>query len=445
MIVLTMCWGLHTYTRLAGLSRAAASRGLPMQLCSDSARDVIASAALPAVTQFRGSLDFACDCGAEPITGNWDVGQQALLISSLGLGASKDTFMTSEVEAGINHGQAGGCLVNNGHVELDLFVATLSSGPVGFGDGINDTNRTLLMSCCAEDGKILRADTASTPIDATWAQSPTHKLPAERNGASGKPKATAAVWTASTTRNGSSWHFVTAIDVPTSFVLQPPDLWPVPTQPVLHRRWHALECVDGQAASLCGVQLGLPDVSTGIPINRCQNKTQDNRTCTWRGAHNWELTAVVPVTRSGMALLGELNKVVSISSARFGSVVTLRDGLRVTVRGTPGEKVELTFVVGAFTPQPTIRVASVTIQASGEATVSISPAGGLVGDGPQPIQPKKPLHQFTDGQFTDGAFKSDDDRLATTVSTARISVALGSLGISRIDVHMPYKNAILPK
>ena len=436
-----MCWDLHTYTRLAGLSRAAASRGLPTQLCSDSARDVIASAALPAVTQFRGSLDFACDCGAEPITGNWDVGQQALLISSLGLGASKDTFMTSEVEAGINHGQAGGCPVNNGHVELDLFVATLSSGPVGFGDGIHDTNRTLLMRCCAEDGKILRADTASTPIDATWAQSPTHKLPAERNGASGQPKATAAVWTASTTRNGSSWHFVTAIDVPTSFVLQPPDLWPVPTSAasVLHRRWHALECVDGQAASLCGVQLGLPDVSTGIPTNRCQNKTQDNRTCTWRGAHNWELTAVVPVTRSGVALLGELNKVVSVSSARFGSVVTLRDGMRVTVRGTPGEKVELTFVVGAFTPQPTIRVASVTIPASGEATVTINPAGGLVEDGTQQIQPKKLLHQFT----RDGAFKSDDKRLTTTVSTARISVVLDGLGISRIDVHMPGGNTTI--
>ena len=130
------------------------------------------------------------------------------------------------------------------------------------------------------------------------------KLPAER--AAGRPKAAAAVWTASTTRNGSAWHFVTAIDVPTSFVLQPPDLWPVPTGAVLHRRWHAPACVDGKAASLCGVQLGLPDVATGLPANRCQNKTQDNRTCTWRGAHSWELTTIAPVTQSGPSMPSSL-------------------------------------------------------------------------------------------------------------------------------------------
>jgi hypothetical protein len=73
------------------------------------------------------------------------------------------------------------------------------------------------------------------------------------------------------------------------------------------------------------------------------------------------------------------------------------------------------------------------------ALVTIHPAaGGLVGDGPQEIQPKKLLHQFTDG-----AFKSDDESLATTVSTARISLVLDSLGISRIDVHMPSGNTTI--
>ena len=34
------------------------------------------------------------------------------------------------VQPGINHKQAGTCGVDNGHAELDLFLATLSSGPV---------------------------------------------------------------------------------------------------------------------------------------------------------------------------------------------------------------------------------------------------------------------------------------------------------------------------
>ena len=220
---------------LEGLSTAALKRNLPTQLCSDSARDVLASVRLPAVTQFRGSLDYACDCDAEPYTGNWDVGQQSLLISSLGLGASKDTFMTNPVQDGINHQQANNCTVNNGHVELDLFLATLSSGPVGFGDGVGDTNRTLLMRCCTADGTILRADSASTPVDSTWAQlKGAHRPPAEsgRNG----PIAAAAVWTAHTQRNGSAFHFVTAIDVPSSFVLQPTDFWPPVTMHALLSR-----------------------------------------------------------------------------------------------------------------------------------------------------------------------------------------------------------------
>ena len=47
---------------LQGISDAAASRGLATQFCSASARDVVASAPLKAITQFRGSPDFACGC-----------------------------------------------------------------------------------------------------------------------------------------------------------------------------------------------------------------------------------------------------------------------------------------------------------------------------------------------------------------------------------------------
>jgi len=306
--------------------------------------------------------------------------------------------MTNPIEAGINHRQAGNCSVNNHHVELDLFLATLSSGPVGFGDGMNDTNRTLLMQCCTEDGRILRADTASTPIDATWAQSG-RRIPSSRSD----PIAAGAVWSASTTRNGSVWHFVTAIDVPRSFVLQPWDLWPplaavnigtrIVDGNVLYRMWHSPRCLDRANASDCGVVIGgLPDVVTGIPAGRCQNKTQDKATCTPAGAHNWELTTVSPMSHGGIALLGELNKVVPVSSERFRAVVTLPDGgLQVTVRGAVGEKVELTFVfaIGAHpsgTPcthtgkrdpscAATIKVWEMAMQPDGENTVTITPDG----------------------------------------------------------------------
>ncbi len=366
---------------LAGLSQAAAARNLPTQLCSDSPRDVIASVRLPAVTQFRGSLDYACDCDAEPQTGNWDVGQQSLLISSLALGASKDTFMTNPVEAWINHHQAGNCTVDNGHVELDLFLATLSSGPVGFGDGIGDTNRTLLMRCCMGDGTILRADTALTPIDATWAQRDDAHRPPVQTSKHG-PIAAAAVWSAHTQRNGSYFHFLAAIDVPSSFMLHPTDFWPPVTNSVIHRKWHASACANNSKASSCGVVLGMPDAVTGIPANRCQNKTQDRSMCTHAGIHNWELTTVSPVTHGGVALLGELSKVAAVSSARFRSIETLDSGgLRVTIWGSRGEKVEISFVFNVQA-EPIVKTWRLLIPpgatTGAAATLTVDPVGSLV-------------------------------------------------------------------
>ena len=243
---------------------------------------------------------------------------------------------------------------------------------MGFGDGIGDTNRTLLMRCCADDGRILRATSASTPIDATWAAG--RSPPASQK----PPKAAAAVWTAHTSINASVFHFVTAIDVPTSFPLLPADLWPAPSGPlVLRRAWHAPVCVDGAQAAACGVAAGLGDARTGLPAGRCQNKTQDKSTCTAIGAHQWELTTISPVTSGGVALLGELSKVVSVSPARFREVVTTAaGGLRVTVVGTPGERVELAFVDGHAPPAKmgTVRTAVATIAAGGEATATVQPA-----------------------------------------------------------------------
>ena len=42
--------------------------------------------------------------------------------------------------------------------ELELVIATLSTGPVGFSDAINATNITLVKSSCRSDGYLLQPD-----------------------------------------------------------------------------------------------------------------------------------------------------------------------------------------------------------------------------------------------------------------------------------------------
>ena len=129
------------------------------------------------------------------------------------------------------------------------------------------------------------------------------------------------------------------------------------------RKWHGGACANNSKTSSCGVVLGMPDVETGIPPNRCLDKSQDKTTCSQAGVHSWELTTVSPVTHGGVALLGELSKVVTVSSARFRSIETTQNGgLKVTVWGSAGEELEISFLYNV-PAAPTVRAWWVLISA----------------------------------------------------------------------------------
>ena len=57
--------------------------------------------------------------------------------------------------------------------DREILMATLSTGPVGVGDGINFINKERIMRCCREDGLILKPDRPVTMINsflADWAE-----------------------------------------------------------------------------------------------------------------------------------------------------------------------------------------------------------------------------------------------------------------------------------
>lgn len=51
------------------------------------------------------------------------------------------------------------------HSDMHCAIATLTTGPVTFGDKPGLENRDLLMKCCRDDGKILKPDRAISAID----------------------------------------------------------------------------------------------------------------------------------------------------------------------------------------------------------------------------------------------------------------------------------------
>jgi hypothetical protein len=153
-------------------------------------RHVLASAEFPSVTQARASDD-AVVVARVPGIENWRIGgqvcefvfpfviervgmlifrlgarvceKQSLLFDALGLAPSKDGFWTTSVQPGNPYGDH----VNEPTPRLQSAIATLSAGPVAIGDGVNYTNRSLLMRSCRADGRLLQPSRPATPLDCT--------------------------------------------------------------------------------------------------------------------------------------------------------------------------------------------------------------------------------------------------------------------------------------
>ena len=76
-----------------------------------------------------------------------------------GIAPHKDTFYT------VPEMPDNGLGWPENHSDMHCAVATLTTGPVTFGDKPGLENRDLLMKCCRDDGKILKPDRAISAID----------------------------------------------------------------------------------------------------------------------------------------------------------------------------------------------------------------------------------------------------------------------------------------
>lgn len=116
------------------------------------------------------------------------------LAGALGLRAFKDCFFSA----------VGGSDAIDGdeHAELEALLACMSSGPVGIGDRIGRTDRTVVLRTCDADGRIRHVDRPLGMIDACLFGEP----------ALGDRLAWA---TTTSTRDGKVWTYVVAINTAT--------------------------------------------------------------------------------------------------------------------------------------------------------------------------------------------------------------------------------------
>merc|ERR1711933_319723 len=138
------------------MGKAASNNHVNIQYCMALPRHALQSVEIPAVTQLRASNDY----GPTDRYWQWRVGRSSILIDAIGLAPSKDGIYTTTKQPG---GSQGSFVERR--PELEILVATMSTGPVQIADGIGYSNRSLIMRSCAEDGLLLKPSKAMTAMD----------------------------------------------------------------------------------------------------------------------------------------------------------------------------------------------------------------------------------------------------------------------------------------
>ena len=90
------------------------------------------------------------------------------------------------------------------------------------------------------------------------------------------------------------------------------------------------------------------------------------------GKSDFQYWVIAPYFSNGYALLGELNKITSVSEARFSDIVTNGDTVTMKISGVPTEEVSVTFY--DMSNKKTVVVAC-TISDSGVNQVTVDGSG----------------------------------------------------------------------
>ena len=168
----------------------------------------------------------------------------------------------------------------------NLILALLSAGPVGTGDAIGKEDPANLRRAARPDGVLVKADLPAVPCDLTYL-----------NAAAGRKLPFLAATSAGTTRY--LFAFAEKGDAPT-LDLKPEDVG-VTVPSVLFD----------------------PATGAGQRVDPGETIALD--------AKDYAYRALAPITRTGVALLGDLAKLVPTGRARIAKVEDREDGLRVTV------------------------------------------------------------------------------------------------------------------
>lgn len=353
--------GGHYY--LKGLADAALKHGISHQLCMSMPSQIMDSLLLPAVTNARASPDNT------PTNENrWLIAYTSLMMWPLEVQPFADNIWTMAHQPAEPYGHG----VFRHNIVLQVLITTLTAGPIGIADQIGYTNSSLILQTCTTNGTLLQPDKPATPIDAMFSQSALVRPPGEVWQAHTKLDAVTVGTSNAQVEQAVLWRYVLGVD--TVYSLHQEQLWPPnPNRDTVVVSWHSRHaCVTTTTSSTTCVQR--------------RNATQSYELATAPMVdleHGFDLLVFAPIiwtsSGRGIALLGELSKIVTVSEARFGQSVAIypNGSMGVLLRGAPREELRLNYLLytNANDLDGKLHQETFTLNGEGFLAVNVGPGG----------------------------------------------------------------------
>ena len=214
------------------------------------------------------------------------------------------------------------------HPELQALVSAMSAGPIAPGDNIGSSNRTLIMTTCRQDGVLLKPDRPAFPPGIMFLK--------RLRGAGEVQLTHSAV-------GAASWIFCLSFGMKRAVSLSLQELGIDASREhgvAWSRKEHQQFSLDS-STELLRYGPGKPALS--LPMM----PPQHGDSVSW-GLYSYWRIAPTSCDGMGWTLLGELDKLVSVSSQRIASIATACGGaalgITVDITGAPGEAVTLSFL-----------------------------------------------------------------------------------------------------
>jgi hypothetical protein len=145
---------------LISMGAGAEQVGINIQYCMSLPRHFLQALQIPRVTHARASDDYAVSLMHRDRP-QWHIGITSMFLDAIGIAPFKDVLWSTSMQPGSPYGASA----IEALPDREILVATLSTGPVAVGDGINFTNVERIMRCCRQDGLILKPDRSLTIIN----------------------------------------------------------------------------------------------------------------------------------------------------------------------------------------------------------------------------------------------------------------------------------------